>query len=385
MQISTRLFLPALLAAIPFSAQADPGPDPAIAAQLQPYVDKHQAAGAVAVAASKDKILSITTVGYEDLAAQKPMAPNSLFWLASITKSITAVAVMMLVEEGKIGLDDPVSKYLPEFTNMMVAPPKGSFKPVPAQSQILVRQLLDHTSGLGFRGGAEKPALDSLPLDQAVSSYAKGWLNFQPGTSEGYSNEGYNTLGRLIEVVSGEPYEKFVDERLFQPLGMTDTTFWPSDEQVARLAKTYAPAPAGSPPGLVEKPWIGGLTYPLNTHQNRYPFPAGGLFSTAIDVARFGQMIVSGGTFNGKYFLSPATIAEMSQDQTGDLHKKEGFGFEDLTPEHFGKRGVSNTCLTIYPQAGLVAVFMAQQNGPMPWTMHTDFEKLALQELQGGK
>jgi CubicO group peptidase (beta-lactamase class C family) len=340
----------------------------------------------VAVAASRDKILSITPVGYEDLAAQKPMEANSLFWIASITKPVTAVAVMMLVEQDKIGLDDPVSKYLPEFQNMMVAPPPGSTQPVPAQSPLLVRQLLDHTSGLGFSTGIEKPALDDLPLAQAVQSYAKAQLRFQPGTAEFYSNEGFNTAGRLIEIVSGEPYEKFLDERIFQPLGMTDATFWPSDEQLTRLAKTYAPVTMNGLATLVEKPFTHQLTYPLNNRQNRYPFPAGGLFATAPDIARFGQMLARGGTFDGKYYLSPATIAEMSQDQTGALARRVGLGFEDIAPGRYGKSGASNTHLTIYPGPGLVAVFCPQQNGPLPGSMRADFEKQALREMPpGGK
>ncbi len=359
-------------------------PSPDITAEIQKNVDQHLLAGAVAAATTKEKLLSLTAVGYENLESKKPMATNSLFWIASISKPLTATAFMMLVEEGKVSVDDPVSKYLPEFDHpMFIAPPKGSTAPIPAPHPILIRNLLSHTSGLGFRSPAEAKGLDSIPIDQAVASYAKEQLRFDPGTQFFYSNEGLNTIARLIEVISGEPYEKFMDERLFQPLGMTDTTFWPNEEQLGRLVTTYGQVDTNGVKSLVEKPWPATFTFPLSDHQKRFPFAAGGLFSTATDLAKFGRMILKGGTLDGKKYLSPETIAEMTTDQTG-IQKKYGFAWF-IFPDHFEHRGVSNTFLGIYPKDGIAAVFLANQNGAFPWSMFYDFEKIAAKEAKTGQ
>ena len=174
------------------------------------------------------------------------MASDDLFWIASTTKPMTATALMMLVDEGKVSVEDPVEKYLPEFKGQRVLPmrpepgaeiPSGidASKPpvVPANHPILIREILSHTSGLRFKSSAQPGALDLLPLAEAVRSFAAEPLIFQPGTGYSYSNEGLNTAARIIEVVSGMSYEQFMQQRLFFPLGMKDTTFWPTPEQAA--------------------------------------------------------------------------------------------------------------------------------------------------------
>ena len=225
----------------------------AIQSYLQPLVANHTIAGAVTLVANKDQTVYLESVGYRDLAAKTPMPTNAMFWIASTSKPMTATAVMMLVDEGKVNLDDPVEKYLPEFHGMMVRPAQPDSKPaaqgatdsqktaplVPASHPILVREILSHTSGLPFNSTAEPGALDLLPLKDAVRSYAADPLIYQPGTDYKYSNEGINTAARIIEVVTGMPYERFMQERLFDPLGMKDTTFWPNAEQIGRLAQTH--------------------------------------------------------------------------------------------------------------------------------------------------
>jgi CubicO group peptidase (beta-lactamase class C family) len=257
----------------------------AIQAYLQPLVANQTIAGAVTLVANKDSIVYLESVGYQDLTAKAPMPTNALFWIASTSKPMTATAVMMLVDEGKINLDDPVEKYLPEFHGMMVRPAQPDSKSaaqaapdsqksaplVPASHPILVREILSHTSGLPFSSTAEPGALDMLPLKDAVRSYAADPLIYQPGTDYKYSNEGINTAARIIEVVTGKPYERFMQERLFDPLGMKDTTFWPNAEQISRLVQTYKLDPQTK--SLVEVP-IAQLTYPLNDRQHRYPMPA---------------------------------------------------------------------------------------------------------------
>ncbi len=179
---------------------------------------------------------------------------------------------------------------------------------------ITVREVLSHTSGLPFMSRIEHK-IDTFTLHEAAISYALTPLTYQPGTKHVYSNAGINTAGRIIEVVSGMPYEEFMEKRLFRPLGMTDTTFWPNAEQLARLAKSYRPK--GSQQEL-EETTIGQLTYPLD-NRKRGPSPAGGLFSTASDVGVFCRMILSGGVYHGKRYVSAAAIQQMTSTQTGDL------------------------------------------------------------------
>ena len=187
---------------------------------------------------------------------------------------------MMLVDEGKVNVDDPVEKYLPEFRGQMVVAERDANHVLlrSPRHPITVRNVLSHTSGLPFKSALEEPTLDLFPLTARVRSYAMTPLEFEPDSKYQYSNAGINTAARIIEVVAGMPYEEFLDERLFQPLGMKDTTFWPSEEQVARIAKSYKPG-AGNQ-GL-EETKIDQLYYPLTDRTQRFPMPAGGLFSTA--------------------------------------------------------------------------------------------------------
>jgi CubicO group peptidase (beta-lactamase class C family) len=315
-------------------SQLDP-----IQSYLQPLVQNHTIAGAVTLIANRDGVVYLKAVGDRDVAAKAPMAVDDMFWIASTSKPMTATAFMMLVDEGKINLNDPVEKYLPEFKGQMVnlthttAAPGASEAAslqnapqlVPANHPILVREILSHTSGLPFRSSVQPGVLDGLPLKDAVRSFASEPLTFQPGTSYSYSNEGLNTAARIIEVVSGKSYEQFMQERLFNPLGMRETTFWPTAEQVKRLAKSYKLDPQTK--GLQEIA-IDQLTYPLNDRQHRYPMPAGGLFSTAEDVSKFCRMILNGGTLNGKRYISPESLHEMTSKQNGGMGGTNyGFGW----------------------------------------------------------
>lgn len=358
------------------------------AAVLQPFVDRHTLAGAVVLVASPDKVLDLEAVGFADLAAKEPMKTNALFWIASMTKPITAAGVMMLVDEGKVKLDDPVEKYLPEFHGQMVAAAKGDpqAKPQEPVHPITVRECLSHTSGLPFMPPKAGGKVDLISLRETVLSAAGGPLNFQPGSKYDYSNAGIDTAGRIIEVVSGMPYEQFMQKRLFDPLGMKDATMWPSEEQVARLAKCYHPGPGGK--GLAEGK-IGFLTYPLSDRK-RGVSPGGGLFATAADVAAFGRMVLGGGMFEGKRILSEAAVREMTSTQTGKLLDKEkgeggyGLGFsttrkaaapvtgaaagagataETVPLGGCGHGGACATDFWVDPQQQIVTVYMVQHQG----------------------
>ena len=360
---------------IPFHARAQAPaaaeqPD-AIRSALQPLIDNHTVAGAVTLVATRDRILYQQSAGYRDIAAKTAMPKNAMFWIASSSKPMTVTAFMMLVDEGKISVDDPVEKYLPEFHGQMVKAANDGKTQTPSGPQtspqllapnhpILIREILSHTSGLPFKSSAQPGALDTLPLKDAVRSFAAEPLIFQPGTSYSYSNEGINTAARIIEVVSGMPYEKFMQQRLFDPLGMTDTTFWPNDEQISRLAETYKLDPTTK--DLVRVP-IGQLTYPLNDRQRRFPMPAGGLFSTAVDVSKFCQMILNGGTLNGKRFISPASLHAMTSVQNGGLGKVNyGFGWT-VSKNGFGHGGANKNAMNIDTATGRIFIFMVQQDG----------------------
>jgi CubicO group peptidase (beta-lactamase class C family) len=341
-----------LLAAFLPLAADEPAKAKGVAAVLQPFVDQHSLAGAVVLVADKDKILALEAVGYADIENNTLMGPTAIFWIASQSKPITAAALMLLVDEGKVSLDDPVEKYLPEFKDIM-------FEGKKPKTTITVRHLLAHTSGLPFKSEEERPTLDVLTLKEAVTSYAKTPLAYEPGTKYVYSNAGINAAGRIIEVVSGMPYETFLDKRLFEPLGMKDTTFWPTEAQVKRLAKAYRPDKAKK--GL-EATTISQLKYPL-TDRKRQPMPAGGLFSTATDVGRFCQTMLGGGVLDGKRILSEAAVKEMTRRQTPEALKVSyGLGWA-VGGDTFGHGGAMATNMSIDTKRGLITVFLVQHAG----------------------
>jgi CubicO group peptidase (beta-lactamase class C family) len=337
-------------------------PSEKIAAALQPFVDSHSLAGAVTLVASSNNILGVNGVGYSDVGAKKPMRPDTMFWIASQSKSMTAAAFMMLVDEGKVNVDDPVEKYLPEFKGQMLIVERDGETTVlkkPSHA-ILVREVLSHTSGLPFSSRVEEPTLDGLPLREAVMSYALSPLQFEPGTKYQYANAGINTAARIIEVVAGMPYEDFMQQRLFKPLGMKDTTFWPTEKQTRRIAKSYKPNAAKSE--LVEIK-IDQLHYPLSDRAVRFPMPAGGLFSTAQDVAKFCQMILNGGELGGKRYLSENAVKMMTSKQTGGAVKDSyGFGWA-AGPDWTGHGGAESTNMEINRKYGLIFIFMVQHAG----------------------
>ena len=327
-----------------------------LAPKLRHFVDDHIMAGAVVLVADKDRILDVEAVGFADLAAKKPMRTDSLFWIASMSKSITAAAFMMLVDEGRVKLDDPVGKYIPEFKKLMVANTNGTFA-APGHP-IKIREILSHTSGMGFLNARDKQVIDSAPLAESIQHDLLEPLLFDPGTGYKYSNEGIDTAGRIIEIVSGMPYEKFLQDRLFTPLGMTDTTFFPSPAQMQRLAKSYK---AGKNTSRLEETPVSYLKYPLDG-PGRYPAPGGGLFSTAHDVARFCQMLANGGTFAGKIYLSKEAVHEMTVKQTGSLVKNNyGLGLTASDGSSFGHGGAYKTDMVV--DHGQIRVFLVQQAG----------------------
>jgi CubicO group peptidase (beta-lactamase class C family) len=277
-----------------------------VAVTMRSFVDAGRLAGAVTVVAQDGKILNIDCVGRADVDGNRPTTPNTLYRIASMTKPITAVSVMILQDEGKLSVDDPVQKYLPEFAEVRVA---GGGTP---KRPITIRDLLTHTSGVATPPAGSVDAVATLADN--VAAIAKQPLQFEPGAEWKYG-VGLTVAGRIVEVVAKMPFEKFVDERICKPLGMTDTTYYPNAEQSARVATLYRwdkeANKLAAAPSTVNLAGVTGL--------RRAPNPSGGMFSTALDYFHFLQMVLNGGELNGVRFLSEKAVAEMTKIQTGDL------------------------------------------------------------------
>jgi CubicO group peptidase (beta-lactamase class C family) len=304
------------------------------------------------------------------------MKTDDIFWIASMSKPVTSVAVAMLADDGKLAFDDPVEKYLPEFHDMTVADRAAQpGAPVKAARPITLRDLLTHTSGLG-----EYRATDPhWTLAEMIKSLAREPLRFQPGTRWSYSTAGMDTLGRVVEVAGGMPYAEFLQKRLFDPLGMKDTTFWISPAQKERYAQTYI---RNAQSGKLQPTPIDYMYGGAVTDHGRPPLGGAGLFSTAEDVTKFYQMMLNHGMSNGRRILKPETVAEMTHKQTGALRARAGMpwglGFcvvEDpsqmasnatLSPGSFGHGGAFGTQSWVDPTRGIIYVLMLERDKLQP-------------------
>ncbi len=228
---------------------AEPPASPEVAAAMQPYLDSYKLAGIIGIIADREgKVYYKNLIGYADVEAKKPISEDNVFWIASMTKMFVGASIMMLVDEGKVSLDDPVTKFIPQLNNWMVVAEKDAnhvlLKPV--DRPVTIRHLLSHTSGLTGQAEVQQvTGSDSTPLKVRALSSVTGPLQSQPGDKYAYGNQGMNIAARVVEIVSGMAYEDFLQKRLFDPLGMTETTFWPSDAQIARLANAYGPNRTG--------------------------------------------------------------------------------------------------------------------------------------------
>ena len=279
----------------------------AVSTAMRECISRQEAAGVVTLVAKRDKVLHLEAAGLADIAAKAPMRTDSIFWVASMTKPITATAVLMLQDEGKLSVDDPLAKYLPELGDLKTA--DGT------PAKLTLRHLLTHTSGMSEATGAQSKNAHSLA--DLIPCYVGKPLKFAPGSKWQYCQSGINCLGRIVEVVSGQSFPAFLQKRLFTPLGMKDTTFYLSAEQLPRLAKTYQRTNDTLQEDLFD---VSGRT---SANPSRYPAPNGGLFSTASDYAKFCRMILGHGALDGKRYLKPESVKLMTTAQTGDL--KTGF------------------------------------------------------------
>ena len=352
-------------------------------------IKDNQIAGAVTMVVRHGKVAWFKPQGMLDREAAKPMPADAMFRICSMTKPITTVAVMMLYEEGKFQLEDPISKYLPEFKNpkVLVKPANGGAPyTIPATREITIRDLLRHTSGLTYNWNADlgkmyndaNVATGLLEYDGTIADNVKRLatqpLLFNPGERWEYSL-GVDVLGRLVEVVSGMPLDQFFRTRIFEPLGMKDTYFYPPQDKVGRLATAYGIFD-GKMTRFPDKPVTDGFL----TYDASYPIAGpkklfsggGGLVSTVEDYARFCQMMLDNGTVGGKHLLSRKTVELMTHDQLGKIGPDQGFGLgfgidgvkgpmDELgSPGSFGWGGFFYTSFTIDPKEQMIVIFMAQ-------------------------
>ena len=360
-----------------FAADSEPPTSPAVAAAMQPYLDSYDMAGMICVIADKaGKVHYKNLIGYADVEVKKPMSDDNVFWVASISKMFVGASIMMLVDEGKVSLDDPVTKFIPQLSKWMVVAEKDTNHVLlePLARPVTIRHLLSHTSGLTAMSELQQvTGADSTPLKARALSSVTGPLQWQPGEKYQYGNQGMNIAARVVEIVSSMPYEQFLQERFFNPLGMTETTFWPSDAQVARLANAYGPNKDNS--GFAK----GGLnlfTKPLSDRIHRFPEAAGGLFSTTHDIFRYGLMLANNGELDGKRYLSPAAMAELRKEQTGKTKVNYSLGYH-LRNGMFGHDGADGTDLSVNPTNGMVTVFMTQSTSGEKWKVRDLFLKTA--------
>jgi CubicO group peptidase (beta-lactamase class C family) len=287
----------------------EPAPIPKVAAAFQEAIAKQELAGAITLVADKDRILHHDVQGLTDIENKTPLRNDSLFWIASMSKPITGVAMMMMVEQGKVSLDDPVEKYLPEFKNLKNK--EGD------HVAVTIKQLLTHTSGLAEINAEQ--AKGAKTLADVIPLYVSQPVKFAPGSQWVYCQSGINTAARIVEVVSGEKFPEFLEKNLFQPLGMKDTAFYLNEDQNKRLSKTYKRTPEGKLE-VGENQILNGRS---PTDRERFPAANGGLFSTAGDYLKFCQMLLNNGEFNGKRLLKADTVRTFRTVHSGDL--KTGF------------------------------------------------------------
>lgn len=337
-----------------------------IPVRMQQFVDEKKISGAVTLVAYKGEIISCDAVGLQDIEKNIEMHKNTVFRIASMAKPFAAAAIMMLEEEGKLQLDDPVEKYLPEYKDLWLndwqeEDEKKLIRPV---RKVTIRDLLIHTDGIAL-----------LPDNARVNSIAEYVLVvsqqpllFEPGSKWLYGGSGITTAARIVEVISGIPYDDFLKKRVFTPLKMEDTSFAYEERFSGRIASIYKPSEDSLHLSLVKSPdW------------HRFPRPEGGLLSTAADMNKWMQTILNRGIYKGKRILSAASVDEMTRLQTGELKTgfTEGMGFglgfgfvrepqgvtSMLSRGTFGHGGAFGTQCWADPQKKMVYMLMIQRKG----------------------
>ena len=374
---------------------------------MQQYIDQKTFAGIVTLVAREGQVAHLETFGWQDKEANRPMAPDSIFRIYSMTKPITSAAVMMLVEEGKVRLSDPVSRFVPGFKDAKVLVGRGSnYDLVPAKREMLVHDLFTHSGGLSY-GWDENSPVDEMyrqqvwgprergedpSLEEFCVALSKIPLAYHPGTAFRYSVS-IDVLGYIVQKASGIPFDTFLQKRIFEPLGMPDTAFMVPADKLDRFAAVYGPAEGGGIKSIVDME-KGRFSRPT-----RNPSGGGGLVSTTGDYFRFGQMLLNGGELDGTRLLGRKTVEWMLQNHLPDgLHPMDepgnGFGLGGKVlvnpglshlPGSVGKfrwGGAANTEWFIDPVEKLQGLIMLQYMPAFTIPIVEDFESLVYQALE---
>lgn len=381
-----------------------------IGAAVDRSIADKRIAGAVTLVARHGRVAWFKAQGMTDREAGKPMQTDSIFRICSMTKAITSLAVMMLYEDGRFLLDDPVSKYIPEFKNpkVLVKPASGAPYKIPAAREITIRDLLTHTSGLTYHWNPDlgpmyrdaNVAHGLLPYDGTIGDSVKRLaglpLLFNPGERFEYSL-GVDVLGYLVEVVSGKTLDEFFRTRIFEPVGMKDTYFYAPDDKLSRLAVAYTWYPEKGltrfpDAPIAEGPFSYSADYPYRGPKKLFSGGAG-LNSTAEDYARFCQVMLDGGKVGDKRLVSRKSVELMTHDQLGKISPDQAFGLgfgvngvkspltELGSPGEYFWGGFFYTDFTIDPKEQMITIFMAQLHPTGDLSLNRQFQVLAYQAL----
>lgn len=375
---------------------------------MQRYVEEHKAAGFVTLIARRGQVVHFEKCGMAEIETDKPMALDTIFRIYSMTKPMTSVAVLMLMEEGLLRLDDPVARYIPAFKDVKVLDSNGTWGAqfVDPIRPITIHDLLTHTAGLSY-GFEPHHYIDTLytklweklgknpqlTLQNWIEEIAQIPLVYQPGTRYRYS-VATDVLGYLVEVVAGLPFANFLQQRIFAPLGMPDTSFFVPQEKLARFAATYGPNPQG---GLSVVDAAQTSDY---LRAERRASGGGGLVSTTGDYLRFAQMLLNKGELDGVRLLGRKTVERMTTDSLplgvsldNDPSRGVGFGLgvsvlNDLGKSkvlgsvgNYGWGGAANTNFWIDPKEELIGILMLQFMPPDTYPVIIDFRNLTYQAL----
>jgi CubicO group peptidase (beta-lactamase class C family) len=367
-------------------ASVDAAAPARIATRMQQFFDDKQIAGAVTLVMRNGQIVHFEAVGSADIAEKRPMTRDCMFAIASMTKPITATAMLILQDEGKLSVDDPVSKFIPQFKDARLADR-------PLAREITIHDLMTHSAGLSPPAG--KGRFAKISLRETAEQIAAAPLQFEPGTKWKYS-DGITVCGAIIEAVSGKPYDDFLAERIFRPLKMDDTTFYPDANAQRRVATMYHRTATGDLEAVERH------VPSADSGHRPTPSPSGGLYSTAADMARFYQMILDGGQSDGKQIVSRAAVEQMTKVQTGDLvtgfTPGNGWGLgwcivrqpqgitKMLSPGTFGHGGAYGTQGWIDPKRQMVFVLMVQRSdfpNSDASEVRQAFQQLAVDAMRG--
>jgi CubicO group peptidase (beta-lactamase class C family) len=368
-----------LVASLACGAEFDPAKLPTIGQRMQRFVDEPQVAGAMLVVGTSKGVAWQQGIGVADIETKTQIDDATMFRIASMTKPITALGIMILAVEKKLAIDDPVERHLPEFKGQMLVAERTPEKVTLTRPSrpITIKDLCTHTSGIPpFPPGlADIYFARQRTVAEMTLAMSQKPLDFEPGTKWAYCNPGIDALGRIIEVVSGKPYEQFMAERIFQPLGMTESTFYLNDKQKTRFATLY-----DVKDGKLQKAGNGSGWVLIGPTENaKHPIPAGGLLSCGRDLAILYQCLLNKGELNGERIVSAESLQAMTQNQIGDV--KGGFtpglgmglGFQvvrepqgvtaTLKPGAYGHGGAFGTQGWLDPTQDFFAILLIQRTG----------------------